>query len=417
MARPVRILQLVPEPLPTFRADVATLFGKYLPRHGVQCHLVGKGSAAPADNQGFASSRRARVGARWKAELSFLWLCLRALLGANRRTHDALQVRDMVSIGLLALLVARMKGMPMMYWLSYLMSEGRIERARDELARLQGRPGWRRLRARLVLAKGLAERWLLYRVLLPRADHVFVQSEAMARLVAQHGVPAGRISAVPMGVDMEALARPELRPAARAWAGWQGRPVVAYLGTLDRARCLERVLDALVLVRRELPQASLLLIGSSPQQGDVVQLLGAARERGLEEAVQVTGWLPPVQAWEYLLGAQAAISYVPRGALYDVSSPTKLLEYLALGMPCVGNDIPDQEAVLAASGAGWLAASTPQAMAEGLLAILRDPQAARARAAAGPAYIEAARSYRVLGEAVAQRYRNLVGGDHAGRIA
>ena len=417
MARLVRILQLVPEPLPTFRADVATLFGKYLPRHGVQCHLVGKGSAAPADDQGFASSRRAGVGARWKAELSFLWLCLRALLGAKRHTCDAVQVRDMVSIGLLALLVARMKGLPMMYWLSYLMSEGRIARAQDELARLPAQQLMRRLRARLVLAKGKVERWLLYRVLLPRADHVFVQSEAMARLVARHGVPAGRISAVPMGVDMEAVALTGAAPPTRPWPGWEGRPVVAYLGTLDRARCLERVLDALVLVRRELPAASLLLIGSSPQQADVTRLLDAARERGLADAVQVTGWLPPVQAWEYLLGAQAAISYVPRGALYDVSSPTKLLEYLALGMPCVGNDIPDQEAVLAASGAGWLSASTPQAMAEALLAILRDPQTARERAAAGPAYIEAARSYRVLGEAVAQRYRNLVGGDHAGRIA
>jgi len=414
MARPVRILQLVPEPLPTFRADVATLFGKYLPRHGVQCHLVGKGSSAPADDQGFASSRRAGVGARWKAELSFLWLCLRALLGANRHSHDAVQVRDMVSIGLLALLFARIKGLPMMYWLSYLMSEGRIERGRAELAR---RSGWRGLRARLVLAKGLLEHWLLYRVLLPRVDHVFVQSEAMARLVARHGVPADRISAVPMGVDMEAVARPEAQPAARSWSGWEGRPVVAYLGTLDRARCLERVLDALLLVRQELPGASLLLIGSAPQQQDVALLLDGARERGLDNAVRVTGWLPPTQAWEYLLGAQAAVSYVPRGALYDVSSPTKLLEYLALGMPCVGNDIPDQEAVLAASGAGWLSASTPQAMAEALLAILRDPQAARRRAAAGPAYIESARSYRVLGAALAARYQALVGGDHAGRIA
>ncbi len=31
---PISLLQLVPEPLPTFRADVAVLFGKYLPRHG-----------------------------------------------------------------------------------------------------------------------------------------------------------------------------------------------------------------------------------------------------------------------------------------------------------------------------------------------------------------------------------------------
>lgn len=400
MARPLRILQLVPEPLPTFRADVATLFGKYLPRHGVQCHLVGKGSSAPADSQGFASLRRAGTGARWRAELSFAWLCWRALLGMRRTECDVVQVRDMVSIGLLALVLARLKGIPMVYWVSYLMSEGRIERARALLAQ---RPT---LRARLVLLKGRVEAWLLYRVVLPRADHVFVQSEAMAALMQARGIDAARLSAVPMGVDMEVLAR---GIEARAWPGWEGRPVLAYLGTLDRARGLERLFDALVLLRRTRPDACLLLIGGAPQQQDVVALLAAAEARGLGQAVQVTGWLPPAQAWAYLLGAQAAVSYVPRGALYDVSSPTKLLEYLALGVPCVGNDIPDQAAVLSASGAGWLSASTPEAMAEALQAILSDPQAARARAAAGPQFIDAVRSYRVLGAAVAQRYRALLG--------
>jgi len=386
MARPLRILQLVPEALPTFRADVATLFGKYLPRHGVECRLVGQDGT--------------RAGPRWRAELAFALRCLRALLGVSRADCDAVQVRDMVSIGLLALLVARLKGLPLMVWLSYLMSEGRIERARAQLAQGAG------VRARLVLAKGLLERWLLYRVLLPRADHVFVQSDAMARLMQSHGIAPERLSAVPMGVDMEAVTR---QHAARSWPGWEQRPVLAYLGTLDRARCLEQLLDALALVRRELPQASLLLIGGSPRPDDVLQLREAARRRGLHDALGVTGWLPPAQAWEYVLGAQAAVSWVPRGALYDVSTPTKLLEYLALGMPCVGNDTPDQAAVLTGSGAGWLAASTPQAMAEALLAILRDPEAARQRAAGGPRYIEERRSYRVLGAAVAQRYYSLLG--------
>ncbi|HEY1147696.1 MAG TPA: glycosyltransferase [Pseudoduganella sp.] len=402
----LRILQLVPEPLPTFRADVATLFGKYLPRHGVECHLVGKGSAAPLDasaHGGFASQRRSRVGARWKSELSFAWLCLRALLGANRRNCDLIQVRDMVSIGLLALCIARLKRIPMAYWVSYLMSEGRIERAQADLARRGG------LRARLVLAKGLAERWLLYRVLLPRADHVFVQSEAMAALMASHGVPPSRLCAVPMGVDMETVSAGGLAP--RAWAGWEGRPVIAYLGTLDRARCLDKVIDALALVRQQVPDACLLLIGSSPRPEDIALWLNTAQQRGVADAVQVTGWLPASEAWQYLLGAQAAVSYIPRGALYDVSSPTKLLEYLALGMPCVGNDTPDQAAVLSASGAGWLSASTAEAMADGLVAILRDPEAARRRAAAGPNFIEAVRSYRVLGEAVARRYHDVLGGE------
>jgi len=402
----LRILQLVPEPLPTFRADVATLFGKYLPRHGVETHLVGKGSAAPApaDGQGFASQRRAQTGARWKSELSFAWLCLRALLGASRRNCDLIQVRDMVSIGLMALCIARLKRIPMAYWVSYLISEGRIQRARDDLARSTG---WRSLRARLVLAKGLVEQRLLYGVVLPHADHVFVQSDAMAALMADKGVPPSRLCPVPMGVDMENVSA-TLQP--RAWAGWEHKPVIAYLGTLDRSRCMDKVIDALVLVRKQIPDACLLLIGSSPRPEDIALCLNTADQLGVDEAVKVTGWLPASEAWQYLLGAQAAVSYIPRGALYDVSSPTKLLEYLALGMPCVGNDTPDQEAVLSASGAGWLSASTPEAMAEALSAILRDPAAARRRAAAGPDFIEQVRSYRVLGEHVARRYHAVLGG-------
>jgi len=123
--------------------------------------------------------------------------------------------------------------------------------------------------------------------------------------------------------------------------------------------------------------------------------------------VRVTGWLPSDQAWPLLAGADAALSYIPRGALFDVSSPTKLLEYLALRMPAVGNDSPDQVEVLTASGAGSLTASEPAAMAAAMTAILSDVPAARARAQAGVAYIEAQRSYRVLAQALAQRYQDL----------
>ena len=46
-------------------------------------------------------------------------------------------------------------------------------------------------------------------------------------------------------------------------------------------------------------------------------------------------------------------------------------------------------------------------LADGLLQILRDMPAARARAASGPAYIEAQRSYRVIASAVARQYRRM----------
>lgn len=397
---PLKILQLVPESLPTFRPDVAVLFGKYLPRHGVECDMVGMPSTLAPQQQGYRSVCSGRfLRSRLLRELAFQWRCLRALLRARRTSCDAIQVRDMVPTGLLALLVARLKGIPFYYWVSYLISEGRIERARSSLAQRSS------LRARLVLYKGLSEQWLLYNIVLPRAKHVFVQSEAMLRMMQSRGIAAGRLTAVPMGVDMELLQAQAIVPVRPA--GWEHLPLLAYLGTLDQSRQLERLLEALLLVRRQVPDACLLLIGASDTPSDVDALLACARRAGLADAVRVTGWLPSSQAWPLLAGADAALSYIPRGVLFDVSSPTKLLEYLALGMPAVGNDSPDQAEVLAASGAGWLTASEPAAMAAAMVAILSDVPAARIRARAGAAYIEAHRSYRVLAQALAQRYAQL----------
>jgi hypothetical protein len=55
----MRLLLLVPDPLPAFRVDVAVLFGKYLPREGVTSDVVGRAlPGVAALEQGFASARR-----------------------------------------------------------------------------------------------------------------------------------------------------------------------------------------------------------------------------------------------------------------------------------------------------------------------------------------------------------------------
>lgn len=398
--RPFRILQLVPEPLPSFRADVATLFGKYLPRHAVGCDIVGKAGQGEAEGQGFLSMRRpARHGKRWRNELAFAWLCVRTALTVPKRDCDLIQVRDMVTIGLLVLAIARLRGMRFAYWVSFLMSEGRIERARRELSHRKS------LHYLLVLWKGLAERAILYRIVLARADHVFVQSEAMLERMAARGIDRRRMTAVPMGVDTEKFGVATISP--RRLPGWEDARVLAYLGTLDSSRHLDKVLDTLAILRRGHPSARLLLIGDSPTPSDVARLREHAGRLGLADAIHITGWLAADDALPLLAGADAAISYIPRGDLFDISSPTKLLEYLALAMPCVGNDTPDQVRVLSSSDAGWLTGSTPEEMAQGVAAIFDNPQAARARAANGPRFIEENRSYRVLAEQVAARYRTL----------
>jgi glycosyltransferase involved in cell wall biosynthesis len=234
---------------------------------------------------------------------------------------------------------------------------------------------------------------------------VFVQSDAMLERLAARGIARGRMTAVPMGVDTEKLGLATVQ--GRRLDGWDGVPVLAYLGTLDSSRHLDKVLDTLALLRQRHPDARLLLIGASPTPSDVDTLRAHAASLGLQDAIHITGWLPSEEALPLLAGADAAISYIPRGELFDISSPTKLLEYLALAMPCVGNDTPDQVQVLTRSRAGWLTASTPQAMADGVAAILADPGAARARAAKGPDFIAQNRSYHVLAAGLAERYRQM----------
>lgn len=401
----LRLLQLVPEALPTFRVDVTTLFGDYLPRHGIVCDLVGKpvAGALPdrGDGAGFARVRTSSgQGGRLRREAAFLRTCFQALCAARRADCDVVQVRDMVSIGLLALVIARLKGIPFVFWVSFLMCEARIARARAQLAAHGG------LRNRLILLKGLLEERLLYRVVLPGAQHVFVQSEAMLQMMLEKGIPRARLSAVPMGVDTQALAAAPVQ--AERPQGWQDGPLIAYLGTLDPSRQIERMVDALTIVRGSHPDARLLLIGSAGSPAETQALQAHVAASGLDAAVRITGWLPSRQAWALLASADVAVSYFPRGMIHDTCSPTKLLEYLALGMPVVANDNPDQVRVLEESGAGSLVGSSTQAMAEGLLGVLADPPAARARAAGGPAYIEAGRSYRVIAAAVAAQYRRLL---------
>ncbi len=397
----VRILQFVPEALPSFRADVAVMFGKYLPRHGVHCDIVGKTGKPEQPEQGFASVQRAsRQGGRLRQEWAFLSLCLRSMFAAKPANCDLVQVRDMVGIGVLGLIIAKLKGIPYAYWMSFLMNEGRIGRARAEIAK---GGGWR---YRIVLLKGLIEVFLLDKIILRYADHVFVQSDAMKELIAKRGVALDKMTAVQMGVDTETLLASDIAP--QRLPGWEEVPIIGYLGTMDRSRELEKVIDALQQVRVQQPATRLLLIGDSPTPSDLDDLRAHAAKLGLADALHITGWLDAKKAWPLLAGADLAVSYIPRGPLFDISSPTKSLEYLALAMPCVGNDTPDQAYVLSSSQAGWLTGSNSTALAAAMIEILQDRARAKLRASRGPAFIEAQRSYRVLAISLAQRYQEIV---------
>ena len=188
MLRPLAILCILRDPLPPRRPDVCTLFGVALPRYGIRTALIGQADAhAKLAWPGGTLHRAGRFNGAASSLLAPCFDSLRLLCAAVAARPDVLQVRDKIVVALLARLVAALLHIPFVYWMSFPIVEGyAVHAATVRLALLHRLRAW-------------STHWLLYRLVLPGAALVFVQSAAMANALADRGVNRARLASVPMG--------------------------------------------------------------------------------------------------------------------------------------------------------------------------------------------------------------------------
>lgn len=403
MSNSLRLFFITAETWPTFRADVAVLFGKYLPRLGVYADLVtghtpGDASRPWGGGEALLDDVSGRTVVKHFKTFLHHWRSLRRLDSAR---HDAIQVRDLPLPAALALRAARRRKLPFYYWMSYPMPEGQIN-----LARARGlTEGF--LKFFFPWLRGRVGLFLLYRVVLPRADHIFVQSQRMKVNLVERGIPAEIMTSVPMGVDLEEIDTESIPPAADPRLA--GRRVLVYLGTLDRPRRIETLFEMLALVRKSEPTALLVLVGDTHEDAHREWLKSQSLRAGVAEHVIWTGWLPMLEGWRYVRSAEIGLSPFPRGVLLDVASPTKVPEYLALGVPVVCNDNPDQQALIEAAGAGRCVPYTAEAFAGAVVELLALPKQARAAMGVrGRELVEGLRSYKRIAYDLADQYSALL---------
>ena len=103
---------------------------------------------------------------------------------------------------------------------------------------------------------------------------------------------------------------------------------------------------------------------------------------------------------------------IPSDPVLRSASPTKLIEYMAMGKAVVANDHPEQKRVIEASGAGYCVAYEEQPFADAVVKLLRDPAMARLMGERGRRYAIEHRAYRVIADTVEQRLRAVLRGGH-----
>lgn len=153
---------------------------------------------------------------------------------------------------------------------------------------------------------------------------------------------------------------------------------VVYVGWLSRARGAPEMVG---LAERLRGSALVELVG--PADGETRVALEQADRDGL---LRWHGLLPNDQALELMHGAAAGLSLLHDEPNYRHSQPTKVIEYMAHGLPVVTTPLPEPAALVERFGCGLV---VPFADAEGTAAAVRtlldDPERRRTMAAAGHA--------------------------------
>lgn len=393
----MRFLLLTLDGWPTFRPDVTSLWGHYLHAQGVASDMVCSATTTGPVREPWPPGKvwlSPSGGGKVRSLLtSFLHDC-QMLWRLRHEEYTGIVVRDKSFIALPALIWARWRGLPFFYWMSFPMAES--------LVRLQQRLEGRQWARWLYLGwRGHVGGWLLRTLVLPKADHVFVQSDRMKQDLQAVGLKPEKMTPVPMCVDPVRFAHslPQVRHP-------QGRRVIAYLGECSRVRRIDFLFHVVAEVRRQVPEVLLLIVGDALEEADRRWLADTIAAMDLTEHVQITGWLPADQVASVFGQAEIALALMAPDPLLDSATPTKLVEYLAMGRAVVANEHPDQQAVLQASGGGLCVPFEPKAFAKAVQALLADEGLRRRMADAGRTWTLARRNYQSCAVHLAAKLRS-----------
>jgi glycosyltransferase involved in cell wall biosynthesis len=161
-----------------------------------------------------------------------------------------------------------------------------------------------------------------------RSARIWVNSEALKSIIVEHGIAADAVRVISFGVDLERFA-----PRRRA-AGCGSEIRVAFVGSFSSWHGTEVLLRAFAAAFRQAPGLRLAMIGDGAQRRPSEAL---ARELGIAEAVEFTGWVSNEAVIERL--GRADIGVAPYLAIEPFYfDPAKIIEYMAAGLAVLASD-------------------------------------------------------------------------------
>ena len=160
------------------------------------------------------------------------------------------------------------------------------------------------------------------------------------------------IEVIPCCVDLQRFAEVNgCREVMRKQLGVQGRRVIVYVGAMGGWYLSEQMADFLAVAHRLNPSTFALIVSQSSSS----EVVGRLATRGLGQGDFLVVTVAPEQVPRYLAAADLAFCFIKPSYSKVSSSPTKIAEYLAAGLPVICNSgIGDVDDVLSRDRVGIL---------------------------------------------------------------
>jgi len=255
------------------------------------------------------------------------------------------------------------------------------------------------------IAIGMA-RWL-ERFLYRRAHHFIVNSPAYVDYLISKRVDSSKITLIPNGVDPSmfevGLDVTSAAQALRERFNLVGKFVVMYAGAMGPANDLTVLLDAASLLRDD-PDVHVMLVGGGKIKA---KLEAYASERSLTN-VTFAGPQSKIDMRAFLQTADVCVATLQDIAMFRMTYPNKVFDYLAAGRPIVlGIDGVIRRVVEDANAGVFVQPGDPHALASAIRDFASNPQRGEALGRNGREFVAHRFNRRDHGEAFAALLRQM----------
>ncbi len=197
------------------------------------------------------------------------------------------------------------------------------------------------------------------------ADHVISTNESYKQVAFEHGGKTSEhVTVVRNGPDLQRVKVAPPDPKLR-----EKGHLIGYVGEMGHHDGVDYLLRALRLLRDERDDFHAILIGTGPAWEGLRQMVTTL---GLEDCVELTGFVSEERLWRVLNSAEICVDPDPANPFNDRSTMIKMTEYMALGKPVVCFDLTEHRRT-AGDAARYIADNDIARFAQTLAELFDDP--------------------------------------------